>query len=524
LSVVTLYGMGTAGIQKDIPPHLLGPEQWSDGNNMRFQDGFFKRAFGYAQVFGTPSVTPGFIFNVPSGTDSFWVYASLTAVYGYNAGTHTDITRAAGATPYTAVNYRDWQGCLLAGVPIFNNGADVPQYWPTIALGTDLAALPNWTATLRAKIIRNFGRFLVALNLNDNGTLLPHAVQWSHPADPGTVPSSWDLADATKDTGRTHLTDTKGGVIVDARLLGNMLVIYKEASIHLMRFIGGQEIMGFDQLLESEGIIGHRCVANIDNGTKHLCLGQNNVYTHSGTKSVEYPLSMKDRRVLYSELDSTNRRNALVFDNAPFEEGWICYPTSGQTYPNKALIWNYRTGTTEFRTFDALSVDLGEYLDALGFTWANVSGTWDTANYPWQNQGTKRIIAASPGSVKIWGLENGFPFGVTANVPAFVQREGIAFGGKDQRGQPKADYQMRKLFKRIWPKIRGNATVQVRLGAQEELDSAVNWAPYQTFVPTQRYLDFEVNGRLGAVEIFSTSDAAWQVEGYDLEVQPLGEN
>lgn len=518
---ITLYNLGTQGIYKDIPSHLLPPEVWSDGNNMRLIDTFARRFAGHAQVFGTPSVVPGFIFNVPSSTDSYWVYMSLAAAYTYNAGVHTDITRAAGA--YTAVNYRDWNGCLLAGVPIFNNGADVPQYWPTISAGTDLIALANWTSTLRAKVIRNFGSFLVAINLNDNGTLLPHAIQWSHPADPGTVPSSWDLTDPTKDAGRTHITDTKGGELVDGYLLGQNLILYKENSTHTLRFIGGNAIFSPDLLFE-EGLIGHRCAAIIDGGQSHICLGQDNVFLHKGTKAVDYPLDLKDRRFLYATIDATNKRNSFIFDNPFFEEAWICFPASGATYPNMALVYNYRYHTCSFRDFDGLSADIGHFTDVLGPTWATITGTWDSITGPWQIQGDRRLLVASPLNTKIWNLDSGVIFGGATGTRSFLQRTGIAFGDKDRSGQPKADYSSRKLFGRIWPKIRGTASVSVRLGAQEELDGTVNWVTAKTFVPGDRYLDFEANGRFGAVEFSSLSDDNWQIEGYDLAYELLGEN
>lgn len=525
MASVTLYNLGTAGIHKDIPSHLLGPDVWSDGKNVRNIDGFNRRFQGHAAVFDPPEVVPGFVMNVPAISDSFWLYASLTKVYGYSGGTHTDITRAAGGN-YTAAAYRDWNGCLLAGVPILNNGADVPQYWSNLALGTDLAALPNWTSTLRAKVLRNYGRFLVALNLNDNSTLLPHAVQWSHPADPGSVPASWDLTDATRDCGRTHLTDSKGGVIVDGRLLGNNLIIYKENSYHIMRFIGGQEIMGFD-MLQEEGIVGHRCVAVIDSGNRHFGLGQNNVFMHSGTRAIDYPLDMKSRRTLYSEIDTTNKLNSFVLDNPFYEEVLLCYPTTGRTYPNKALVYNYRKDSVSFRDISALAGDTGRYTDSLGPTWATVTGTWDSITGPWQLAGDRRLILASPEDVKLYGFDSGTTFGAAVNTTAFLQRTGLAIVGKDQRGQPKADYQRRKLAPRIWPKIKGTANVQVRMGAQEALEgpnAAINWSPYQTYNPTQRYLDFEVNGRFLAVEFTSSSDIDWQLDGYDLRFELLGEN
>lgn len=518
MPLIEIHNVGAVGIVKDAPAHTLPPEAWSDGQNFRFIDKQAYRMLGHTQVFGTPSVIPGFVFNVPGATSTFWLYGSKAAVYGYDAGVHTDITRAAGA--YTAVEYRDWNYALLAGVPILNNGADVPQYWPTLSLATDLANLTNWPAALRAKVIRNYGRFLVALNLTESGTALAHAVQWSHPADPGSIPSSWDTTDATKDAGRTHLTDTHGGVLLDGLLLGNQLVLYKEESTHLMRFIGGQDIMGFDLLLNS-GVLNTHCAALIDSGKRHFVVTPDDVLVHSGTRDVVYPLEGKDKRYLFNDIDATNYLNAFAFDNPAYEEAWFAYPTSGQTYPNKALVWNYRRDLVMFRDFEGLRADPGNYTDSLGTTWNATTGSWDAQTSQWATPGRRRIIVASPGSTKLFALDNGYAFGSSVST-AFLERTGLAIIGRDRQGAPKVDYGRRKLVRRIWPKLRGDATISVKVGAQEELDGALTYAAAKTFNASQKYLDFEVSGRLLAVHFSSQSDLSWQLEGYDLEVELLG--
>ena len=522
MPVVSVYNLGSVGIVKDVPAHLLPPEAWTDGANMRMQDGMAKRTLERAQVFGTPTVAPGFVFAVPSSSDFFWLYANLTSAYAYDGTSHVDITRGAG--PYTSTLLRDWNGCILGGVPILNNGNDVPQYWPTLATGTDLANLVNWPATLRAKVVRNFGTFLVALNLTDGGSLLPHALRWSHPADPGTVPSSWDVTDPSVDAGQTHLTDIQGGEILDGVLIGNYLVIYKERSAHLMRFIGGGDIFGFELLL-NQGLIAARCAALVDSGIRHFCVGEDDVYTHTGTKAVEYPLDKKDRRYLYNDIDETNRRNAFAFDNPANEEAWFAYPTEGMEFPNKALVWNYRNGSVEFRDFVGLSADIGNLPATTPETWDSSSGSWDSDTVPWNPVGERQIVVADPEGVKLWALDMELVAG-SPNQLSFLQRTGLAIIGKDRQGQPKADFQSAKLWKRVWPKITGSASVEMRFGVQQEMDGDISWNGYQAYSKSQKFIDIDppLNGVFGAIEFRSTTPAFWQVEGYDVDVEVVGSN
>ncbi len=515
MTLIRIDNVGALGVMRDIPPHELPPEAWSDAGNMRFYKKNAVRMLGHAQVFGTPSVVPGFIMNVPAPASSFWLYASKTAVYGYDAGVHTDITRAAG--PYTAAEYREWQGCILGGIPILNNGVDLPQAWLTLSLGTKLTNLANFTSTLRAKILRNFGPFLVALNLNDNGTLLPQTIQWSHPADPGSVPASWDYTDPTRDAGRTHLTDVKGGNIQDAILLGSVLIIYKQSSTHYLRFVGGSAVLAPDLLLASSGILAARCACAIDSGKKHFVVTQDDVITHSGTRDTDNPLEEKDKDYLFADMDSTNYVNAFAFDNPAFREVWFAYPSSGQTFPDKALVLNYRTGQVTFRDFDGTSVDIGEYTDSTGTQWNNLTTTWDDQTIQWSTQARRRLIMGKPSATKIYGLDSGYAFG-SLTPTAFLERTGLAIIGRDRQGQPKVDYNSTKLVKRIWPRIRGSATVRVQVGSQNHDEDPITWQSAKTFNATQKYLDFESVGVLNAVRFESTDNVAWQLEGYGLEV------
>ncbi len=511
--MIPIQNVGSLGIIKDLAPHKLPMEAWTDGQNFRFLDDNCARALGQTQVFSTPTVVPGFLMNVPSPASSFWFYLSLTKAYVYDGGVHTNVTRAAG--DYTATEYREWNGSLLAGIPIFNNGTDKPQYWSSLGVGTPLIDLVNWPALLRAKIIRAYGPFLVALNLSDAGTLLPQTIQWSHPADPGTIPSSWDYTDPTVDAGRLHLTDVKGGEIHDALLLQDNLVIYKANSTHLLRFVGGSTIMS-PSLLRLSGVLAPRCVAVIDSGTKHFVVSQDDALIHSGSPSVVYPWQAKNRRYLFNDIDTDNFRNAFCYDDPEFNEVCFAYPASGQTYPNKELWFNYKNGTQGFRDFDGTTVDSGDYTDTTGTQWNSISGSWDSQTSQWSTASRRRLLYGAPSLTKIFAKNVGYAFG--AGTPTcFLERTGLVLA-KDG-----IHYTKRKILKRIWPKWRGTAELTVRLGAQEDTDDDITWQSPKVFDPEQKYLDFEAVGRLPAVRFSTADNLPGQLEGYDLEFEELGD-
>lgn len=520
---IDFYNLGSEGLNTDIEPHLLPPEAWSGLRNVRCSKRGIERISGEEQVFGTLSVTAEFIINIPSPTQSFWIYTSLTKAYVYDGSVHTNITRQTAAVDvnYTVADGYKWHGTILGGIPILNNGADVPQFWGAFLTSTKLIALTNWPTTLRAKKLIAFGPYLFALNLNDNGTLLPQTIQWSTSADPGALPSSWDYTNPIVTAGRLELTDIDGGEILTAELLGNKLIVYKQSSIHSIRFVGGNSIFSPELLLATSGALTSKSMTAFDKGTKHFVVTLNDVITHAGEKTSMSIAEDKVKKAIFDEIDSVYYYKAFAFDNAKAKEVWFCFPASGSTKPNRAAIWNYKDNTWVIREFNANSVDFGPISSADSGEWDADTGTWESDTTPWSNTSLEKIVAINPVSNKALTIDTGLTFDGSSYV-SFVERTGLAFDRKDRSGALKANFGTRKLCSRIWPKITGTGIVSIKIGSQQYQKDAIVWAPTQLFNPAvDTFLDFTVNGRLLGIHIESTDNNFWQLQGYDLEISIL---
>ena len=524
---IPIGNLGTVGIIKDRPGHTLPPEAFTDGNNVRFQNRNVQRILGHLQVYGTPLAAPDWVFDVPATAGlNFWLYGTKTAAYVYDNAHHT-ITRAAGA--YATANQWDWNFGILGGVPILNNGIDIPQYWPTLASSTLLANLSNWPASTTAKVVKPFGKYLVALNIITGGVASPHMVWWSAAALPGTIPATWDPTDATHDAGQIQLTDIEGGEIQTALMLGNFLVIYKRMSTHLMSFVGGQDIMGFQMILATSGALTPRSVCAVKFGMLHFVVTQDDVITHMGYRlSAQSIVQEREKVFLFSDIDSVNYVSAFAFDNVAQREAWFCYPSNGNVLPNKVMIWNYQYNTIQFRDFNGLYADLGLVNQQTFNTWNQATFSWSSDSNPWAFPGRRGIIFSSPSASKLYLLDNTYTFDGT-NPTAFVERQGLAIIGKDRQGQPIVDYNRRKLLSRIWPKVVGSSILAIKCGAQEQVGGPVVWGPTNLFNPqTQKFLDTGAagasppSGRLLAYNITSTDANSWELQGIDFEVSDVG--
>lgn len=518
------HNVGALGVIKDRPAHTLPPEAWSDGRNIRFRDNSAVKITGHANVFGTLSGTPYWNMACPDPSNAFWIYGSLTKMYATDGTSHADITRTVGGD-YGTVLDRLWNGGILSGVPVITNGVDVPQFWASPGLASDLAALTNWPANNVCRVIRPFKAFLVALYITKAGTVYPHRVKWSHPADPGTVPVSWDETDPTKDAGEFDLDGA--GSIVSGLRLRNAFVIYKERSTWLMQYIGGQYIFRFDELFESTGILGVHCVASFNDGAKHFVATGEDVIVHNG-QELDSVLDQKWRRWLSRNIDSTYAKRSFVVENPIEHEMWFCFPEVGATAPTLAVAWNSHSGTVGVRELAGgiPFIAKGQIPGSGGGTWNSDSATWDSDTSTWDEQTfagyQARLLQANPADIKLQQIDSGETFN-GSNMTAYLQREDHAFDGQDRQGNPKAGFTKRKLIKRIWPKMIGSS-VNWRVGTKENLDDAIVWGPTKSFNPaTQKYFDVMQGGRLISLRVESNSDQSWELQGYDMEYELLGE-
>ena len=425
---------------------------------------------------------------------------------------------------YGATDAVDWSGTILGGIPIVNNPVDVPQYWGPVGLAQKLQALSNWPANLRTKVIRSYGAYLIAINLIDTGTALPHTIQWSHPSDPGGLPISWDYTDPTRDAGRKDFPDTESGVLVDAKQLQGVVYLYKEGSVWRMTVVGGRGIFDFKSFLETAGCLGHRCVAVTGDGLRHVVATQDDIIWHNGNQ-VASVLNKKQRRRLFNEIDTQNFKNSFMFCIPTRFEMWFCYPGSGQIEPDRALVLNY--AEQEWRVTEADGISFraaasGNLEATQDVTWDAHNINWDDDTEPWSTLVRRRVIAASPTSTKFFNLDKG----ILRDGVAFactLQREGLSIVGKDRNGNPIEDHQVVKLIGPLWPKVQGGP-IRIRVGKQETVNGVITWGPYVAFDPaTQVHADVApISGRATGVEFSTILPATWRLDGYKYNVEQLG--
>lgn len=524
MAEVDINDLASLGVINDVKPYMLPPEAWTLALNMRYRDGAPESLLGWAQIFGALPQAPHFLMPIDTVATNYWLWASLTRIYAYDGATHDNITRAVGGD-YNAGETRNWNGTILGGIPIFNNGVDVPQFRANMTAGTKFADLTNWPGNLRARVIRAFGPYLMAFGLTEAAVVKPHTILWSHPADPGSIPSSWDSTDPTKDAGRKDLEDVNSGIIIDALPLSSAMYIYKGTATWRALTIGGRFIFDFKPFLTTSGILAPRCVALTGDGKKHCVVTQDDMIWHDGNRTISI-LDDRQRTRLFGEIDTLNFTNSFLFCNPLASEMWFCYPTQGNTNPNKALIWNYKEGGekgvisfADGITFRNAAVgDIEGDSDEL---WSDGTDEWDEDTGPWSEFSRRRVVLAGADASKFYNMDKGSARDGVSFTQT-LQREGLSIIGRKRTGQWIEDHQRRKLLGRLWPKVTGSS-INIRLGSAELVDGPVTWGPSVLFDPTVKNAadNDPISGAALAIE-FSNASKSWRLDGYKMDLMLLG--
>lgn len=521
---IPVTGLTEVGIVRDVQDYLLPPNAWTDARNVRMIDGKLIRTTGQTPVLDPPSIAPYWLLHCyDASKNSHWLYAGLTKVYDVSSSVHTEITKA--ATTYGATADGLWNGGVLGGLPIINNGVDKPQLWSPVSAAQKLVDLTNWPATHTAKIVRPFKNFLFALDITEGGTRYIHKMRISHPADPGAVPSSWDDTDPTKDVYTQELSDALSGGLLDCAPLGDVNVLYKERSTWGAQFIGGIFKWRLFPMFETSGILDDHCVTVFDEGRQHFVATGEDVLVHNGQQRQSI-VDKKTKKWLRANISASNYNRSFCCYDEEQSECWFCFPVEGSSWPNLALVWSTIDGSTTLRELDQASfVALGQIPATTSDTWDADLNSWDSDTTDWDIFAHKvfirQMLQAQPTSVKLLHLDTTQQFSGTSFY-AYIERTGLSMSGLTARGQILQDQQQKKLIRGVYIEASG-APFDVQVAMQSRRDGSVTWSAPKTFTPgVDDKVDFTVNAELYGVRFSSTANASWAINKYEVDVELLG--
>ena len=512
MAISQIKNLGQFGCIKDQPAQDLPPNAWSHVMNARFRDGCVERIAGDQQIFTTPTTTPLWLQAYNQMDKRFWVHAGTNKVFADDGSTRADITPAVAPT---GTQDDRWNGGVLNGVLVANNGKDAPWSWGGSGV---MIPVTNWPVAQRAKVIRPYKNYLVGLDVTKNvGTTsdrFRHMVMWSTEAEPGKLPTSYSTTDPAKNSGELDIAE-EPSLMVDMLPLGDANIIYKENAMFAMSPSGDSFVFRFQRLPGSVGALSQNCIANTPQG--HVVLTHGDVIIHSG----QGPRSIIDsrmRRWIFNQIDSEKLKRSFVAVNPAANEVLVCFPTLGSIWPNMAAVWNWATDTWGARELqNATCGCIGQVDYASASSWNQDNSPWDDDVTAWNQdeyspaQSRLLLAGAAPiiSAVGVSSTMNGTAFSTVA------ERIGMDFDAPDQV----------KTVRGMRPRIDATpgVQVQIQLGGQMDVEQPIQWSAPITYTVGQTFqADGFASGRWIGVRYQSIGNQPFRVRSHGIDVVGAG--
>lgn len=510
MAIVRFGQSGLIGVNKDLSQHELPPNAWTDAQNIRFLDGYAYQSYGYGEIYASPTIVPYNLLPINVAGSRYIGLAGSGKIHVVNGTTYTDITRASGGDYTGTIN--GWTSTSLSGIPIWNNGTDLPQYWD-LNIANKCTSLTNWPASTTCKSLRAYKNYLVALNVTKTGTNYPFMVKWSDSSDPGTLPY-WDHTNPIYDAGENDLAEG-GDIVVDGLALRNDFLIFKTNSLWRMTFTGGTYVFAFNKISASQGILAKNCAVEIADG-QMLVVGGSDIYVTDG-QQITSVLDKQTRRYFYSSLDTDYYSRTFVFVNPYLNEACVCYPTAGNTTANKMLVWNFKDRTIAFRDIPNLThACTGLVESSLTTTWSADSAPWGADTTAWNQPDftpdASRVVWAS-NDQKLYLMDSSATYNGTIPT-AYLERIGLNFGSPETV----------KLVRGIRPRIQGDtgSTVTISVGGASDPYTVPTYTTMTHTIGTTISNDCLVSGRYISLKVSSGTAYNWRLDSIDADVIESG--
>jgi len=503
-----------AGLAVDLPAYQYPPDVWTLFQNIEVNEGFPRRARGFGRVFGGTLHLPRHLQTSQREGVPELIYCSDTAVGVTDGVNHTDIT---GALVFDSSGDVDpWSSGTINNIAILNNNTGPAMSWRSG--DATVTILPDWPTTRVAGAMRVFREFLIALDINEAGVRDADLIRWSDAAPPNDVPQSWTVGSQSQ-AGSASAAFSPG-VLVDGLTLRDQFFIYKTHSTFVLSLIGGTLIMQQRPVFATVGALARNCITEWRG--QHIVMTDGDIVIHNGIE-VRSLIDRRVRSALFAGLDETNFLNSYMVIDKEAAEIWFCAPSSGEIFPNKALVWSILDNEWGFR-------DLGSGVNRWPHgtqtivntniqepTWNLRTTNWNTDASDWDDSGIspafEQMVFGDEGNLlqSIGQLDS---FDGTTPI-AICQREGLDLGAPDRI----------KFVTRIWPKVEGTngSVVKVRVGGALEVNGPIVFDDFQDYIiGTTVSLGVNASGRYIAVTFRSETNAVWRSPAFDLEVRKAG--
>jgi hypothetical protein len=324
------------------------------------------------------------------------------------------------------------------------------------------------------------------------------------------------IPSAVNAAGTQRLQD--GTKIVGAIKAKETILIWTDTALYTMKFIGAPFTFGFEQVGTNCGLIGKNAAVEID-GVAYW-MSNNGFFLFDGTvKSL--PCSVED--FVYDDIDLTKGQQITAGVNNLFTEIIWWYPTSGQSFNNRLVAYNYLESpgsqvpggiwytSTEGRT---------SWMDAKIYPkpYATSYGSTETGTFP-TIQGVTGLGATTYFEHEVGNNQINTDGSSTA-ISSFVKSYDFDLEGQGSEGDR---FLSVRRFVPDFKALQGTAKVTLavkRFPAQE--DTSTSLSPFSITSATTKK-DTRARGRYVNIKIENDDiDQSWRFGTFSLDIQQDG--
>ena len=280
-------------------------------------------------------------YLLPTGNDVY------TIGNGWGAGPWSRGTWSSGYVTGIGSQLRLWTQDNFGEDFIFAARNGTPYYWDAStgvsarAITLEAAAnnasfsgqfVPNETNQIISSAVQ---RFVICFGANPydpgnaNTAFDPLLVRWSDQENPfDWVPS------ATNQSGEQRLSI--GSEIIQAVNTRQEILVYTDAAVYSMQYLGPPYVFGFQLLQDNISIMSPRSAITINNVT--YWMGTDKFFIYSGRVET-LPSSL--RTFVFKNLNRDQSWQIFAASNEQYSEVWWFYPSTGSNVVDSYVIYNY---------------------------------------------------------------------------------------------------------------------------------------------------------------------------------------
>lgn len=396
------FNIPLGGLKKDIPEQLLGSQYSKDLDSVWPINGKLRRMPGRVKLVSNPLDSTACVgignFTKDDGTNKL-VACSQEKAYEYNAGSgafdsiHSGSDFTGGAADY--FDYASfWDSGSTNEIMVITNGVDELKKWTGSGNIDTLAGSPA-----KCKYLEVFKDYLFQGYTIESGIDYPRRLRFSDLGNGENWPAA-NFIDFYRST----------DAIVRPKVLRDNLIVYKEASIALLAYVGGSLLFNLSENYISErGLLSSKAVIAWGHGQEVHFFPSSDLefYKFDG---IDLEIISDNISTVLQNMSPTYRKYIIGLKSEEYDKLIWAIPGNNQSGNYDLLVFDLKLGSWWIRENETVATSAA-FINEKGstLTWDTLPyGTWNEfdVDLGWDSLGNNKttiaIFGGSDGYIRYW--------------------------------------------------------------------------------------------------------------------------